>query len=142
MSIMRPDAVYPRAYGAARAHEALGERPDGLSPRIRGSLYVVGVGVCCCGSIPAWTGQPEIFPKVVMVCEVYPRVDGAAYEIVTLGKRRVGLSPRGRGSLPPVPLGCERAGSIPAWTGQPAGLRAALPLRRVYPRVDGAAAPL
>ena len=51
--------VYPRACGGARAQPQPECRPDGLSPRLRGSREA-SRGVCDGGgSIPAPAGEPE-----------------------------------------------------------------------------------
>ena len=58
------------------------------------------------------------------------------------GRRRAGLSPRGRGKPDSRRLGRKAARSIPAWAGETARLFGIRALRAVYPRVGGGNQPI
>ncbi len=68
---------------------------------------------------------------------VYPRVGGGTPTPIFREPVRRGLSPRGRGNLPILPAHVPAHGSIPAWAGEPVGLRRPVFRQRVYPRVGG-----
>ena len=109
----------------------------GLSPRGRGKPVVPLVKLAFVGSIPAWAGETAKVKAWRTSLTVYPRVGGGNL----LPRRHPlaprGLSPRGRGKLPPdyhLPIEIR---SIPAWAGEtrPPGLSSSS--ERVYPRVGG-----
>ena len=88
-------------------------------------------------SIPAWAGEPHQVFGAAGHFGVYPRVGGGTFSFSLRRSAISGLSPRGRGNLAFGLFRPRRAGSIPAWAGEPwAGpfpwLRSA-----VYPRVGG-----
>ena len=68
---------------------------------------------------------------------VYPRVGGGNLALGGCNGKANGLSPRGRGKLPPLGLDHPQDGSIPAWAGETHPPRAGRPQTRVYPRVGG-----
>ena len=131
--------VYPRVGGGAMVHRTVLFSACGLSPRGRGSPRRSPSSVSRSRSIPAWAGEPSIFPGKRLRPQVYPRVGGGAESVLEDGVQGDGLSPRGRGShlgdFPRRPDG----GSIPAWAGEPGVRRAGLVPNRVYPRVGGGA---
>ena len=131
--------VYPRAYGeAAQAIEAR-QMKVGLSPRLRGSPYIVELALDRIGSIPAPTGKPPVPRGASFLDRVYPRAYGEASAIKSCSGMIPGLSPRLRGSQ----QGQEDSGtslrSIPAPTGKPAQRAAHRVLPQVYPRAYGEA---
>ena len=109
----------------------------GLSPRGRGNLLCLVSGLIRPGSIPAWAGEPATLQSVGASVRVYPRVGGGTILVVLLAIDMMGLSPRGRGNLPPNKAPLVGQGSIPAWAGEPR--RGSMPARSsgVYPRVGG-----
>ena len=50
---------------------------------------------------------------------VYPRVGGGTESVTDSIHAVCGLSPRGRGNLSTMVVAATRAGSIPAWAGEP-----------------------
>ena len=130
--------VYPRVGGATPLFGRRRLTEKGLSPRGRGNRSVGREPQLLSRSIPAWAGQPGSFRPTPYRARVYPRVGGATGQQVRLVVQEQGLSPRGRGNRPAGPLGSPRAGSIPAWAGQPYRFKAVRRSIRVYPRVGGA----
>ena len=54
----------------------LPHNPMGLSPRGRGKLPSLGIGVRRGGSIPAWAGETKLGGFTSGKVKVYPRVGG------------------------------------------------------------------
>ena len=110
---------------------------DGLSPRMRGNLFQVGMAWWPPRSIPAYAGEPVAFCAAAQHCQVYPRVCGGTGPTTPAGRPAGGLSPRMRGN----PLGGIGrgyiAGSIPAYAGEPRCIGRWTDYRQVYPRVCG-----
>ena len=68
--------VYPRVCGGTPLDaERLGP-PQGLSPRVRGNLYVNDGDGLVHRSIPACAGEPSSAASVRTPARVYPRVCG------------------------------------------------------------------
>ena len=111
--------VYPREYGAASLRSVILPADRGLSPRVRGSLQVIGRPRPDTRSIPASTGQPASPRPYRLRLQVYPREYGAACFPKFPSSIRYGLSPRVRGSLSLVWTLALNTRSIPASTGQP-----------------------
>ena len=129
----------------------------GPSPRGRGRLEIVALGVLIEGTIPAWageTGQPDSW----RCCQAdHPRVGGGDWVVRFPDDPLEGPSPRGRGrphqvaddleAEGPSPRGRGRlyhgrrhhdlAGTIPAWAGETAALLFLSVALRVHPRVGG-----
>ena len=111
--------VYPRVGGGAvrRTHSQISS--TGLSPRGRGSPDATPRTGRHRGSIPAWAGEPSISKPRPTAGRVYPRVGGGAASRRGHDDAGRGLSPRGRGSRDATLHAIRRAGSIPAWAGEP-----------------------
>ena len=114
--------------------------PLGLSPRGRGNRPGEGLLQLAAGSIPAWAGQPPVYPVCRRQRQVYPRVGGATSPQTLHRLSSSGLSPRGRGN--PIWFSVNTCWwrSIPAWAGQPSWPETWKCTARVYPRVGGATA--
>ena len=149
--------VYPRTCGGT----SRGIRDHlwtwGLSPHMRGNLYVLSHFPEAKGSIPAHAGEPAAISKAIISPKVYPRTCGGTHRRGPRARHRRGLSPHMRGNLrlagsleqetgsipahagEPVwaahPLGS--LGSIPAHAGEPARRRGPRPADGVYPRTCG-----
>ena len=68
--------VYPRVCGGTPLNN---RRPGyclGLSPRMRGNRFHPAGQYPAAGSIPAYAGEPDLWPFGVFRVEVYPRVCG------------------------------------------------------------------
>jgi len=86
----------------------------------------------------AHLGEPH--SRAVLAQQVvYPRVGGGALFRPSPEPPIPGLSPRGRGSHIRPDDGEARAGSIPAWAGEPGDPGSGETLVQVYPRVGGGA---
>ena len=129
--------VYPRVCGGTGCDQAIGHLAVGLSPRMRGNPPNAAVPAPARRSIPAYAGEPQSAFVRLAPLEVYPRVCGGTKMAVKQNKRGQGLSPRMRGNRHGGARQHQRAGSIPAYAGEP---YVRLALRRrgsVYPRVCG-----
>src|SRR5690625_1484545 len=112
----------------------------GLSPCVRGHLFISHHKAAANGSIPVCTGPPH-HPVICMgVCRVYPRVYGATPGAVPTRLIVRGLSPCVRGHRLPVESVRLGRGSIPVCTGPPPHSRACSDSSGVYPRVYGSTA--
>ena len=129
--------VYPRVYGGT----SLGCRQDGLarglSPRVRGNPAGKGRAVTSSRSIPACTGEPDVFAAGTATTWVYPRVYGGTLPSVSGYSTGDGLSPRVRGNRTAQATLRGRVGSIPACTGEPWTQPMSGGSTWVYPRVYG-----
>ena len=92
--------VYPRVCGGSTARAHRNRHGEGLSPRVRGKLYLAARPRCRCGSIPACAGEASPVSLPASAQTVYPRVCGGSSWKGMLDKERNGLSPRVRGKLP------------------------------------------
>jgi len=133
--------VYPRVCGGAQKFRVRTVTPTGLSPRVRGShvmrIWQGGAG----RSIPACAGEPTARVEYGTLERVYPRVCGGAARTGGRVRRRLGLSPRVRGSHYRYLLLGGYFGSIPACAGEPLRQRSRAWPATVYPRVCGGAKP-
>ena len=111
--------VYPRVCGGTPSPARNGGYFRGLSPRMRGNLSDPVLYCQITRSIPAYAGEPgpSIGPPVY--ARVYPRVCGGTTSSARWSRCRKGLSPRMRGNPNPPPTPTARAGSIPAYAGEP-----------------------
>ena len=117
---------------------ASGEAPCvGLSPRVRGNLFIVYVDERHYGSIPACAGEPVGVSASPLATRVYPRVCGGTLGSTRYGTVLQGLSPRVRGN--PTVATCSQSpiGSIPACAGEPPPFTRLAFGSTVYPRVCG-----
>ena len=129
--------VYPRVGGETDRTAKAWRSVDGLSPRGRGNPRPARAARRPMRSIPAWAGKPWQGHDWPRMARVYPRVGGETKaEALRTGPSR-GLSPRGRGNLPPHRRRDTRRGSIPAWAGKPPASSASAHRKTVYPRVGG-----
>ncbi len=131
--------VYPRVRGEARNFQPVPLFAQGLSPRPRGSPYAALFLCLALGSIPASAGKPCCLAFKGDEKQVYPRVRGEAFMVVTPTIVTVGLSPRPRGSHLCTLIIFPIVGSIPASAGKPYSAFQWTRATRVYPRVRGEA---
>ena len=90
--------VYPRVCGGT-GHDILHvETTPGLSPRVRGNLWFIGVQGDFNGSIPACAGEPSFNKNKIRGRMVYPRVCGGTTSLLGCTISWTGLSPRVRGN--------------------------------------------
>mgnify|MGYP000900575757 CR=1 FL=1 len=129
--------VYPRVHGGNKL-DPNGEFTDqGLSPRTRGKRPVSNSPRSCAGSIPAYTGETGSVTTAGLFDKVYPRVHGGNCRIPVFLLICEGLSPRTRGKRYLDARRGQLRGSIPAYTGETAGLAPCPRATEVYPRVHG-----
>ena len=129
--------VYPRVCGGTTG-EPHHDPPDrGLSPRVRGNLFIISASVNMEWSIPACAGEPASKATSYYLSSVYPRVCGGTRLRRLCSIVAHGLSPRVRGN--PRRRVARRAcrGSIPACAGEPPIHCRPMPSATVYPRVCG-----
>ena len=119
-------AVYPRPHGEAGAELEVCTPVDGLSPPTRGSLRRVRIARPRTGSIPAHTGKPRRPVGGPSGVPVYPRPHGEATVRRSLRDAIRGLSPPTRGSPGSRSVQSSRPRSIPAHTGKPNSIGAAV----------------
>ena len=136
-SIMSCPQVYPRVYGGTRSKLPFCHIYTGLSPRVRGNLFLQGREKPWDGSIPACTGEPRGHGRGGVCGQVYPRVYGGTSVRVELISAGTGLSPRVRGNQTAAPGHRRSPRSIPACTGEPIGSDSRPSSKEVYPRVYG-----
>ena len=129
--------VYPRGCGEPAIPKRSPVSRAGLSPRVRGTRYVSGIGNLAPGSIPAGAGNPASTPRSAMTTRVYPRGCGEPLLAAADGLYGLGLSPRVRGTLVRAASYDGRRGSIPAGAGNPHRLSDEHRGRGVYPRGCG-----
>ena len=130
--------AYPRVCGATGQDFAGPVYANGLSPRVRGNRFWVGLPFIAEGPIPACAGQPQVRTQRGQRNRAYPRVCGAT---VNEGFRLLGLlglSPRVRGNPRNLQYLSRQTGPIPACAGQPRQWQDQLRCARAYPRVCGA----
>ena len=136
-SQVRHRTVYPRVCGGTAYPQRAPQHPAGLSPRVRGNLWLLTLPPAMIGlsprvrgnlrylfrqldnmgSIPACAGEPHDLAAGAWGMQVYPRVCG------------------GTASLCALPM--EHAGSIPACAGEPRPAFGFVAVVLVYPRVCG-----
>ena len=136
--IMRQRA-YPRVCGGAFSRNAAAERPEGLSPRVRGSPLEQAFVHAPRGPIPACAGEPRQARRASARIRAYPRVCGGASASAASISSYSGLSPRVRGSLPMDEGASIRTGPIPACAGEPMWPCEFAQPFRAYPRECGGA---
>ncbi len=129
--------VYPRVGGGTDSGRLVSLSLPGLSPRGRGNLGLPAYHSWPCGSIPAWAGEPIPYRTPDVSESVYPRVGGGTLRMLPRDIAGEGLSPRGRGNPRECNCSIERAGSIPAWAGEPKPSLVLPNCWKVYPRVGG-----
>ena len=150
--------VYPRVGGEPVAKPDIVAPRPGLSPRGRGTHWLLTSSTSGRRSIPAWAGNPflspcgwgcgRVYPRVGGEplgspddingrYMVYPRVGGEPQEGMRYVMSQVGLSPRGRGTPGEAHAAADNRRSIPAWAGNPLRMGSVMTRPQVYPRVGG-----
>ena len=129
--------VYPRACGGTRSALDSLVHYGGLSPRLRGNVFVVLLLELLVGSIPALAGERRtaLFASVIM--RVYPRACGGTKRARRWRAQISGLSPRLRGNGHVRRGRCLLRGSIPALAGERNAQQSRTGGVRVYPRACG-----
>ncbi len=128
---------YPRGCGETASRAPPGDRPPGLSPRVRGNLGRPRHLRRRDGAIPAGAGKPISVLSAIPVCWGYPRGCGETI-IQELGvASAAGLSPRVRGNQVVPTDNRSLAGAIPAGAGKPPPSVVMRALRSGYPRGCG-----
>ncbi len=131
--------VDPRGCGGAASWSEYDVPMMGRSPRMRGSRDRRRLKARDHGSIPADAGEPRRLARWRLWQGVDPRGCGGAGRDRAASPRRVGRSPRMRGSRKRPGDGARGRGSIPADAGEP-GYTPGIPLSaRVDPRGCGGA---
>ena len=102
-STVADGGVYPRVCGGNFLPLTPPLLAEGLSPRVRGKLFLIVCGVLDGRSIPACAGETSLRNHLLRAERVYPRVCGGNWH--RLARRRIagGLSPRVRGKPPGHP---------------------------------------
>ena len=130
--------VYPRVCGGTGVVDTGATCALGLSPRVRGNLFLVHPHGMEMGSIPACAGEPSPSRRSSSGTWVYPRVCGGTACMWWSGRLLMGLSPRVRGNHPMASHKFSIGGSIPACAGEPRGSSPApSPSAGLSPRVRG-----
>ena len=133
----RGERVYPRVCGGTLICSSSRPPSRGLSPRVRGNLYIYQYYYILGGSIPACAGEPGSRRRRTCIGWVYPRVCGGTGPDGGNAAARHGLSPRVRGNLTRPSRYNVGRGSIPACAGEPTMSTTQPRMRWVYPRVCG-----
>ena len=129
--------VYPRACGGTVITSTLHVRSTGLSPRMRGNLFLTSSAGQYFGSIPAHAGEPGTQESWHRPRWVYPRACGGTSTASESHSTSAGLSPRMRGNLQALSPPFRWPGSIPAHAGEPSTRGSMRLWLRVYPRACG-----
>ncbi len=80
-SPLTPLTVYPRVCGGTQAPCRTAPKRRGLSPRVRGNLWLSCLIVNGVGSIPACAGEPAFMQQARHFVRVYPRVCGGTFRL-------------------------------------------------------------
>ena len=110
---------------------------DGLSPRARGTPFSSCISASARRPIPACAGNPLQLVHQRVRPQAYPRVRGEPQIRRVERRRRMGLSPRARGTPMRSARPPETFGPIPACARNPCKARAAGKPMQTYPRVRG-----
>ncbi len=128
---------HPRVGGGTEQMRDHSDLAAGPSPRGRGNQARPIQSIAASGTIPAWAGEPP--PEWQGLCRArdHPRVGGGTCASRNQRLCIGGPSPRGRGNLCFCRFRTVRAGTIPAWAGEPHKWRKAPVFRWDHPRVGG-----
>ena len=130
-------SVHPRVGGEHTTTENLNGRPDGSSPRGRGTL-LFGLGAFVLGRfIPAWAGNTWSGGGSLPAPTVHPRVGGEHSRIGKDFRSVAGSSPRGRGTRHDSTGHRVLPRFIPAWAGNTGSGCVQSGQAPVHPRVGG-----
>ena len=129
--------AHPRVGGENGQGDGLSAVARGSSPRGRGKLVVVVLGVVEFRLIPAWAGKTTSSTPSRRRSRAHPRVGGENCSRACCMERLMGSSPRGRGK----PLNFAGLDSstrlIPAWAGKTKDGAGVTSTPRAHPRVGG-----
>ena len=131
------EKVYPRMCGGTCILEGAPFELAGLSPHVRGNLFLAMTRTGHHGSIPACAGEPVFRVLTTRIPQVYPRMCGGTIESFFRRLSRQGLSPHVRGNPAGLPPADRKPGSIPACAGEPCSRGTPSWMSRVYPRMCG-----
>ena len=130
-------SVHPRVCGEHHHGIVHGDRPNGSSPRVRGTHLHPFLLAADHRFIPACAGNTAGYSAVLAPASVHPRVCGEHVRIFHDPARVIGSSPRVRGTLDrQTALRCDQR-FIPACAGNTTSTQAALFSKSVHPRVCG-----
>ena len=113
-----PERVYPRPCGGTETKSLWSFFGRGLSPPVRGNLFITNSNDSVKGSIPARAGEPDRTKIPGHNIRVYPRPCGGTSRILRSPTSSVGLSPPVRGNLVVLRGPACSVGSIPARAGE------------------------
>ena len=131
------DGDHPRVCGEHRSESHEGQRKQGSSPRMRGTLMISSDFLTYHGIIPAYAGNTAAALMPPVTAGDHPRVCGEHNLIKSFVDGKTGSSPRMRGTRKRRPGTPRPAGIIPAYAGN----TRILPICRArpwdHPRVCG-----
>ncbi len=128
---------YPRVCGGTIGRGGNENRNTGLSPRVRGNLWLADQWVGGERTIPACAGEPRRKDGRRAGRRDYPRVCGGTMALTRCWVMPWGLSPRVRGNHSNAAALFQPLGTIPACAGEPHGQAKTGAGVRDYPRVCG-----
>ena len=108
---------HPRACGAHVQRNHASVSAVGSSPRMRGSRWHLSGTAHVSGIIPAHAGLTYLHLTAAVAVRDHPRACGAHVKDTFICVRRMGSSPRMRGSLIQPAIANLQAGIIPAHAG-------------------------
>jgi len=128
---------HPRVGGGTILLHEIEGPVGGPSPRGRGNHRRVIFILASQGTIPAWAGEPRYEYSGAARRGDHPRVGGGTEWLELPLHRGQGPSPRGRGNREQAKRATARAGTIPAWAGEPGRVWGRGGSRWDHPRVGG-----
>ena len=129
---------HPRACGAHSLLRSISDLTTGSSPRMRGSLSIMGVSTIPIGIIPAHAGLTSLRHALNLLRRDHPRACGAHCHGGDEGNAKQGSSPRMRGSQMMMGAGGVKRGIIPAHAGLTSLSSSARSASGDHPRACGA----
>ena len=129
--------VHPRVHGELASSLGYTLTLTGSSPRTRGTLVRRPGRVVQDRFIPAYTGNSGSRTAGWSRRAVHPRVHGELNNKCSRWRLYYGSSPRTRGTRGHDRAGDDRAGFIPAYTGNSRSRQRGTGRRPVHPRVHG-----
>ena len=128
---------HPRACGEHRVRGRKTSLREGSSPRMRGTLAIIGVTAIVLGIIPAHAGNTQRNTGLRFACWDHPRACGEHFLWEMTCFHGVGSSPRMRGTHFPYLRDEFTGGIIPAHAGNTRSRRAVRAWKRDHPRACG-----